>query len=194
MHPTIKLAIAGLCATTALAYAQTDACLETLKGDFYHGEKTVPNHVFTVRNENSSWAFKRPESFEADKDKLFKYSFGPGSTAPAQPIQKDQLTLLGNALFTQYLDKAADIKGIRFECGLITDEFYLVVVDLSDATPRLIDNMIMMTKALAQDKNYKAKPTASEVEATRKLKFFSGQPFKMEGVASGVISFALQKP
>lgn len=189
----IKLVIACLCATSSMAYAQSDACLDNLKGDFYHGAKSVPNQVFTVQNASSSWEFKRPESFEADKEKLFKYSFGHGGVAQAKPIQKDQLTPLGNALFAQYLDKAADIKGIRYECGLITDEFYLVIVDLSEATPHLIDNMIMMKKAQEQDKNYKAKPTSKEVEATRKLKFFSGQPFKLDGVTSGVVSFALQK-
>lgn len=188
-----KLVVFCICTIASIAHAQTNTCLEKLRGKFFYQIKNVSDHVFTIQFANNSWQFKRPDNPEADMEKIFRYSFDKSKSLPAKPIPTEQISLLGSAVLTQYLDKPEDMKGVRYECGLITDDFYLVNIDLSNASPQLVKNMVMMKKASEGNKDYNSQPTSKEIDEMRKQKYFSGQPFKLEGVTNGVVSFMLQK-
>jgi hypothetical protein len=189
----LKLIIAFFCTTSCIAHAQPDTCLEGFKGDLFYGAKISQNHVLSVQAVDNEWKIKRPANIEADKDKLFKGYFVKANILPAKPMKNKHISLFGSALFTQYLDKHSNLKGVRFDCGLVADEFYLVKVDLSEANQQLIENMIIMKKAFEGDKNYLSQASSKEINEMRKQKYFSGTPFHLESVTSGVISFMLQK-
>jgi hypothetical protein len=188
-----KLAIACICAATSIANAETNTCLNNLQGKFFHQERRTQSHVLTIQYNKDLWQFKRPDGSKANKEGLFQDSFDKAATLQARPIPDEHVAGFGSAVLTQYLDKPGEIQGVRFECGLITDDFYVIKIDLSEANPQLIKNMVMMKKAMEKDEHYDSQPTAKEIEEMRKQKYFSGQPFKLEGVTSGIVGFMLNK-
>lgn len=187
-----KLAMACICAVFPLTNAQANTCLEHLQGDYFYLLNNVPDHVLTVQSIDNAWQFKRPTDPSADKEKLFKYSFNESNMLPAKPMLDSQLSPFGSALFSPYIDTPKQLEGVRYVCGLITDTFYIVYIDLSKANLELIKNMIMMDRAHA-GKDYNAEPTAIEIDEMRKQTYFTGQPFELQGVTSGVLSFRLKK-
>lgn len=187
-----KLVMACICAVLPLTNAQANTCLERLQGDYFYILNNVPDHMLTVQSIDNAWQFKRPTDPSADKEKLFKYSFDESNTLPAKPMLDSQLSPFGSALFSPYIDTPEQLTGLRVECGLISDVFYLVHIDLSKAHLQLIKNMIMMDKAHAGE-DYNAEPSANEIDKMRKQTYFSGQPFELQGVTSGVLSFKLKK-
>jgi len=187
-----KFAIASLLTLAPFTNAQANTCLENLQGHFFYVSKNVPDHVFSIEFVNNAWQFKQPDNPSADKEKLFKYSFKRSNTLPAKPIIDDHLSYLGSALLAPYIDKPDQLKGVDVKCGLITDDFYMLYIDLSKANLQLIKNMVMMEKA-QEGKNYEVEPSTKEIEDMRKQTYFSGLPFELQSVTSGVLGFILKK-
>jgi hypothetical protein len=187
------LALLGLLA--APAGAESTDCLADLAGTLSQEGKQVPGELL-VRQEQGNWQFSLPQTDDAGaaRERLFRYHFDSLPTLDAQIIDAEQLPRVGAVMFSPFADKTADLKDLRVDCGLTADGIFLIRVDLSQAQPQLISNMLTLNAALhGQGKKPPKKFGDWEIAAARRLKYFAGEYFALEGVTSGIVSFPMRK-
>lgn len=185
----------SICAFASIAQAQTDNCLDDLVGTFSFKAKGILEPSLAIRKHQNSWQFEQPSDPGAGGEKLFRYHFDKAPALPAQPVAQEDLALLGRALLSPFKDKREDLDGIRTECGLMADDIYLVRIDLSGAKQELLRGMVIWARAMSGQtaSDLDAPIQTQEIEAIRQQKYFAGEPFRLEGVTSGVVGFQLHK-
>lgn len=179
----------------APALAESPDCLADLAGTLGQEGRQAPAEL-RVRQVRGNWQFSLPGN-DADRnarERVFRYHFDKQPMLDAQIIDAGELPRLGAIMFSQYAERAADLKGLRTECGLTADGIFLIRVDLSQAQPQLIGNMLTFNAALrGEGKESPKKFGAPEIAAARRLKYFAGEYFALEGVSSGIVSFPMRK-
>jgi len=187
------LALLGILAAPARA-ASTD-CLADLAGTFVQESKQTLGELL-VQQVQARWQFSLPaiDAEDDPRERLFRYHFDRQPTLDALIVEAEQLQQIGAVMFSQFADRGADLKGLRTECALTADGIFLIRVDLSQARPKLISNMLTLNAAL-QGQGEKTPKTFGdhEIEAARRLKYFAGEYFALEGVSSVIVSYPMRK-
>lgn len=187
------LAVLGLLA--APVAAESTDCLADLAGTLTQEGKQAPGELL-VRQVQGNWQFSLPLGDDAGtaRERLFRYHFDSRPTLDARTIDAEQLAQVGAVMFSPFADKAADLKDLRVDCGLSADGIFLIRVDLSQARPQLISNMLTLNAALHGQGRKSAKKVGDrEIAAARRLKYFAGEYFALEGVTSGIVSFPMRQ-
>lgn len=187
------LAILGVLA--APAQAEVTDCLADLAGSFSLESALAPGEL-TVRQVPAGWQFSLPKGNSDDhpRDRLFRHHFDHQPRLDASIVDAGQRQQVGAAMFAQFAERASDLKGLYTECALTADGIFLIRVDLSQAPPQLINNMLTLNTALyGQGEKTPKTFGEEEIEAARRLKYFAGEYFALEGVSRGIISYPMRK-
>lgn len=174
-----------------VSQANEDSCLADLNGVFYsHENGGALQAELAVRGSGKEWTMSMPPDDNRPRRDYFfgsYFSSGEDVAISAVPIKEDDLPLVTRLMLFPFFDDKEEMAGVKGLCGLMTDDIYVLRVDISEADSSFL---ITMEKELGVKLLNESKVLSAKQE---RVAYFLGQRFFLDGVYDGILGQPMSK-
>jgi len=185
------LVLAAVVIFSPVSQANDPSCLTELNGVFYsHRDDGAMHAELVVRNSGKEWAMSMPpDDGRPKRDYFFESYFSAGEVVAisAAPIKEGDLPLVTRLMLFPFFDDKEEIAGVKGLCGLMTDDIYVLRVDVSGASSSFLRSL---EKKLGVKLLDESKVPSAKRES---VAYFLGQRFFLDGVYDGIIGQPMSK-
>lgn len=188
-----NLLAAALCLAISAVHANEVSCLENLQGVFHGGLDDEPTQSqLAIRKAKGSWEFYLPDDSDFKHKKIFANHFAgfPSNgqiILSARVIEQHMLPVVTELMLAPYVEGRSDLQGIGSACGLMTDELFVLRLDLSLAKKEFLE------KHRAWQQFFSPSGKSPSMSDVQNIAYFIGERLDLEGVYDGIIGHLMQK-